>query len=142
MAARNSIEPFSAGLHQIELKRVQWIQEQISPSSQTSLTSHPNRISPAHPALPETVIVAAVVVVDDVVVSPAASRMPVARTLAKASSVASADKDSSASAEAISRTVAIKAEDRGAAGAADAVELPSSVPWITATATQMGTSTE
>src|SRR5215472_6668623 len=69
--------------------------------------------------------------------------MPGHRTPVRDSSVVSTDKHNSAIAEAINRTVAIKVADRGAAVAADAVQLPSWDRWITATATRMvGTSTE
>jgi len=116
------------------IKRIQWIQEQINPSSQTKVIHQTNRISRIKAHL--LIAIGGVAVVADVavVVSPATSRTRGRRILAKVSSnTASAARDSSAAAETISRTVAGRVGR--AVVVADAEALPSWVRWTTAIAT-------
>src|SRR5215510_59078 len=134
MAARFFVRAVSRRIPSKLIKRIQWIQAQTNPSSQTTLINHLNRISPIRALL--AIAIGAVAAAEDVAVSLAVSRTPGHKTLVRDSNRAFAVRDSLGTVGTTSRTVATRA-GRAAAGAEDAEPPHSLDRWITATATPM-----
>src|SRR5215510_4959914 len=122
MAARFFVRAVSRWTPSKLIKRIQWIQTQTNPSSQTTLINLLNQVSPIRALL--AIAIGAVGAAEDVAVSLAISLTPGHRAPVRDNSRAFAARDSSGTVETTSRTVATRA-GRAAAGAED-VEPPHS----------------